>query len=621
MGKQIIAVILLLAGFCLGNKILGQAPDSSAIAAFFSPGNLGAITDTSKDSLYELTGNNKKLQEAFRFHEAALFLQIGQFDQSQEKAEAGLLALDESFPTYSKAKYYNVIASVYARKQEPKRAIEYFEKALSLSEEADEKVNAALMRSNIANIYFSLVDYESAYKYVSQAYETFQHHPEHPFYGSLLAVLGISESKIGKMKEAKEHGQLALDKAKETNNLIGLILGNLALGEVANSDEQFESAKKYLSSSLEISEKYQQPPFILLNSIGLMAANLGKENFPEAAKFGEKALALVEQGGDQTTVYSVKKNLAEAYHGINQPAKAYRLMRESHELFRDKNSIENKKAINDILLKYDAEKREKELIANRNELLQKKIEQRNLWMILGLLFLLTVGLISALLFIRQANRNRIALLKAEKEKDILKATFEGEEIERERIAYQLHDGVASNLTAARYQLMANQAIPKDAKTQLESILLQAHEDTRRLSHNLAPIYLEKYKFEEALKVYASENSYEKCKVSADIFPKGKQIPKEEATVLYRVAQELTQNALKHAEASEISIQIFIADELTLMVEDNGKGLDFEAEKHKNGISSLLRRAEQLGGSFSIDSHPHQGTTATFLIPLKTYSET
>lgn len=614
--ERICSFVLVLSFLLMGNAAMAQAPDSTAIADFFSPQNITAINDESRDSLYALVENQKVLQDLFWFCEAKLLLQTGQLDSAKIKSEEALTVLDESLPDYARAKYFNVIASVYANQQEPTSAIEYFEKALSLSEEAEEEVNAALMRNNIANIYFSLVDYESAYRYVSEAYETFRSYPDHPFYSNLVAVLSISEAKIGMMSEAKEHGQLALEQAESNGSIIALIVANLALGEVANSLEQFPEAKNHFSTSLEISEKYQQTPFILLNSVGLMAANLGTKNYSSAVNFGEKALELVGEGGNQTTMYSIKKNLAEAYFGINQPQEAYLMMRESHEVFRDKNSIENKQAINDILLKYDAEKNEKELVASRNALLQEQIEQNNLWMILGLLLLVSTGLVLAILFIRQRNQGRVALLKAGQEKEVLQAIFDGEETERERIAHELHDGVASNLTAARYQLMAHDDIPQNTKTQLEGILLQAHEDTRRLSHNLAPIYLEKYGLEEAVQQFASENSREECKVWANVIPAGKQIPKQQATVLYRVAQELTQNAIKHAEASEISIQVFISDDLRLMIEDDGKGFDFESVKNSNGMAGIIRRARQLNGSFEIDSSPGQGTIATFVLPSK-----
>ncbi|MDP5169215.1 MAG: sensor histidine kinase [Bacteroidia bacterium] len=614
IGKLMVATVLMLSIPGYWNIAVGQTIDSTSIADFFHPQRMSAINEASKDSLWALIGEGEELQDIYRFHEAKLYLQTGQIDLARQRAEEAIEALPADVDPYAKAKYFNIIANVYANKQETLKAIQFFEQALSVSEEAHEAVHAALMRSNIANMYFSLVDYESAYQYIAQAYQTMKAHPDHPNFSSLVAVLSISEAKIGKMVEAKEHGQMAIDKAETTGNVVALIVANLALGEVANSGEAYEDAKKHFLASLEISERYQQKPFILLNSIGLMTANLGTENYPAAVTFGEKALDLVGQGGDQTTVYSIKKNLAEAYFGVNQPRKAYQLMRESHDVFRDKNSIENKKAINDILLKYDAEKKEKDLIVARNALLQQQVESNKLWMVLGVLFLLLIGLLAGMMFIRQRNENRIALMQSMQEKAVLQAVFDGEEIERERIAYELHDGVASNLTALRYQLMANQNIPEEDKAQLEAILLQAHEDTRRLSHNLAPLYLDQYGFAAALQQFASENQHEQCQVSVQVIPEGKTIAKESASVLYRVAQELTQNAMKHAEATEISIQLMIAEELTLVVEDNGKGFDFDSVKDSNGMASMARRAAQLKGSFDVDTRPGQGTIATFVLP-------
>ena len=606
-------LFFVLAFFSFAFVSSGQTTDSTQIATFFSPQNIPNINQKSKDSLCRLVDKSEKLQDIYRWHEAKLLLQTGQFDEAFTKANKGILEIPKGFSDYSKAKYYNIIGSVHANKQETKRAIQYFEKALRLSEEAKETINAALMESNIANMYFSLVDYESAYKYAKSAFEKMESHPEHPFYSSLVAVLSISEAKVGKMKSAKKHGKIALKNAESSGSLIAIIVANLALGEVANSEKKYDEAKKHLSASLELSEKYQQKPFIILNSIGLTVASLGTKNYSEAVEYGEKALALVDQGGDKTTTYSVKKYLAEAYFGINQPQKAYRLMKEAHAVFRDKNSIENKKAINDILVKYDTEKKEKDLIASRNELLQKKVERNNLLLILGLLALVTIGLVLGILFIRHRNQNRIALLNSVKAKEVLQAVFDGEEVERERIAHELHDGVASNLTAVRYQLMANENIPAEDKAQLEGILLQAHEDTRRLSHNLAPIYLEKFGFEEALKQFANENSTDKCKVYSSVLPAGSEIPKVKANVLYRVAQELTQNAIKHAEANEISIQVTVGDFITLLVEDDGLGFDFESKKDSNGMASILRRANQLAGSFEIDSNANHGTIANFII--------
>lgn len=592
-----------------------QKTDSTQIATFFIPQNAKNVTGSAMDSLFSLVKAKPKLTDIYYFHEARFLLQTGQFDLAKEKSEKAIKNLPKSTPPFAKVKFINVIASVHANKQESKKAIALFEKALRISDEAEEVIQASLLRSNIANMYFSLVDYESAYKYVSEAFEVMKDHPEHSFYSSMAGVLSISEAKIGKMKEAKKHGQLALKNAEKTGNLVAIIVSNLSLGEVANSEKDFELARTYLNTSLELSEKYQQRNFVLLNSIGLMAANNGLKNYTKATVHGEKALSMITDGGDKTTIYSIKKYLAEAYFGIGKHKEAYQLMRESHAVFKDNNSIENKKAINDILVKYDTERKEKELAESKNELLQKRIERTNLLSILGVLFFVIIGLVVGNLFIRNRNKNRIALLKVEQDKELLQAVFDGEELERERIATELHDGVASNLTAVRYQLMQNDNIPKGDKEQLEGIILQAHEDTRRLSHNLAPIYIEKYGFQEALQHFVSENLTDKCAVNLNFISSGENIAKEKAKVLYRVAQELTQNAIKHAKAEEITLQVSVNEKINLIVEDDGVGFDSNISQKSNGLESIRRRAEQLNGSFEIDSSPGRGTTTIFSIPL------
>lgn len=608
--RNCIALLLFLS---ICNFTFGQKTDSTGIADFFNLKNLSQVNDSSKDSLYQLVDHDVVLEDIYHYSDARLNLQTGKFDGAMKMANDRVTHLPPSLSEYTKAKYYNIIGSVYANKQEPQRAIVFFEKALRLSEDANEGTYASMMENNIANMYFLLVDYESAYKHVAKGYEEMKKHPEHPFYSSLVAILSISEAKVGKMKEAKEHGQIALKSAEKKGSVIAIIVANIALGEVANSEQKFDVAKVYLTTSMELSEKYNQTPLIILSSIGLMTANLETKHYSVSVEYGEKALELLKDVGDQTTTYSLKKKLAAAYFGTNQPAKAYSMMRESHEIFRKTNNIENKKAINDLLLKYDSEKQEKELVASNNELLQKKVERNNLLIVLGLLSLVIVSLAFIIGFIRRRNRDRMALMNSQQEKRVIQAVFDGEEIERERIARELHDGVASNLTAVRYQLMANEKISQKDKAQLEGILLQAHEDTRRLSHNLAPFSLEKFGVEKALNQFAQENSTEKCLVIATVTPSNISIPKDKASILYRVAQELTQNAIKHAEASEISIQIMISNQMTLIVEDDGKGFNYMDKKDSNGLGSISKRATQLNGIFEVDSSLNHGTVTTFTI--------
>ena len=89
-------------------------------------------------------------------------------------------------------------------------------------------------------------------------------------------------------------------------------------------------------------------------------------------------------------------------------------------------------------------------------------------------------------------------------------------------------------------------------------------------------------------------------------------------VLFRVIQELVQNILKHAQATQVTLQIIRhPDELTVMVEDNGVGFDPAAlgEDAGIGLKNIESRMAFLGGRADFDAAPGRGTTVTLEIPL------
>ena len=90
------------------------------------------------------------------------------------------------------------------------------------------------------------------------------------------------------------------------------------------------------------------------------------------------------------------------------------------------------------------------------------------------------------------------------------------------------------------------------------------------------------------------------------------------SALYRVVQELVQNIVKHARATEVNLQLIRhATELALMVEDNGVGFDPAALGAEAGIGlrNIESRVAYLGGTLELDSRPGYGTTITATVPL------
>jgi signal transduction histidine kinase len=97
------------------------------------------------------------------------------------------------------------------------------------------------------------------------------------------------------------------------------------------------------------------------------------------------------------------------------------------------------------------------------------------------------------------------------------------------------------------------------------------------------------------------------------------LPPAMEMMLYRILQELCSNVVKHARASELLIQLLRDDqELTVIVEDNGRGFELDQARNKNGIglSSIQSRVEYLNGVISWDSVPGQGTTVSIHLPVR-----
>jgi signal transduction histidine kinase len=325
---------------------------------------------------------------------------------------------------------------------------------------------------------------------------------------------------------------------------------------------------------------------------------------------------LLKNDIDKTRIYAVKKQLAEAYYGNKQYNLAYQLLAEAHDNYQKKSGVEIQESIKELEVKYETEKNEKELVQSKLDLLKKESDLQKVILFGTLLTLIVILLSAALLFLRYRNRKRYEILKKQKERQVIEAVLIGEETERERLATELHDGLASVLTAARYKLQTISTTDEKEQNQLLEMLQNAHEDTRRMSHKLAPLRLEQLGLISALNTFVKENSSSKCEIHFTDLTQGLQVTNEKSIILYRVGQELIQNALKHAKANCINIQISNENGwFSMVVEDNGRGFDTNKIGKSNGLGSIQKRVEQLDGEFYFDSNEKNGTVSVFKIPL------
>lgn len=199
-----------------------------------------------------------------------------------------------------------------------------------------------------------------------------------------------------------------------------------------------------------------------------------------------------------------------------------------------------------------------------------------------------------------------------------------QEEERKRIARDLHDEVGVKLSALKLSLSTlSEKIHIAENQQAESLaehsknlVGEAMQDVRRLLLNLSPRVLEEFGFVTAIEGIISKiNESGTLHISLVTFGMKEKIEKEYELALYRISQELINNVLKHAEAKEVLLQVGRRDNrIIVMIEDDGKGFNYEKGYSGNGLRNLDLRTKLLKGTMAIDSHPGKGTSILIEIP-------
>jgi signal transduction histidine kinase len=216
---------------------------------------------------------------------------------------------------------------------------------------------------------------------------------------------------------------------------------------------------------------------------------------------------------------------------------------------------------------------------------------------------------------------RVRRLRKQQRKEI-ELIIQTQEKERSRFTKEVHDGIGANLTALKIMVgLLGKVEAATLKSKLEGVLDATFEDLRGLINDMSPRNLKNKGLVKALVERATLiNQVQHLNVTVQATPGFPQsLPDEYEVNLYRIAQELLQNTLKHAEATEAMLQLDCFDNTLLMrYSDNGKGFDFAQiqQKNGNGIANLHARVQLLNGTLQINTAPQQGMNVAIQIPYK-----
>lgn len=202
----------------------------------------------------------------------------------------------------------------------------------------------------------------------------------------------------------------------------------------------------------------------------------------------------------------------------------------------------------------------------------------------------------------------------------MRAAFDGQDTERQRLSRELHDGLGQSLIAQKLRLESIK-LPSTPNTnvlldELKQCSDKLVDDVRRISNDLMPAQLTQFGIIPALRQHCAEVSgFSGIEVSFDPTGNFDTMRRKTKTYLFRIIQEALNNIVKHAGSNAAVVEIVKTREyFFLSISDNGKGFNAEKPHPGNGLNNMRERTLILGGTFSITSKPDSGTTIEIQIP-------
>ncbi|HZD04878.1 MAG TPA: sensor histidine kinase [Longimicrobiales bacterium] len=197
-----------------------------------------------------------------------------------------------------------------------------------------------------------------------------------------------------------------------------------------------------------------------------------------------------------------------------------------------------------------------------------------------------------------------------------------QEEERSRLARELHDHIGQMLTAIKLKVAELERADPGSRRPIAADTLamvdDALEGARTLSFDLRPAMLDELGLSNAVRAYARRQSDAaglqlRLRVADDLH----ELPTEVQTAVYRILQEAVTNAIRHAEASTLTVRLVAeGGHLVLGVQDDGRGFRPARGGVHLGLLIMRERAEMVGGAVQISSSPGDGTVVTALFPRR-----
>lgn len=495
--------------------------------------------------------------------------ELGRFDKALRYYLRALAIYEGNNASLYAGQIYNNIGTIYEKNGELERSIEYREKSIEIAQQYNDLNVVITAKGNVANVLQKMGRYKEAESLFLSLIPLIDSTGNKEHLSSVYQGLGVNARMQGKTQDGAMYYRKALKVYEDMGNETGISLINVNLGNVYTDLKQFQRAEEHLNKGLKISLDNNSYTQIIHAYMGLSDLEKERGEFDKAWNY----LKLASLYKDSTYSENITEQIAE------------------------------------MGVKYETEKKERELAEKESELAkeQLRVKQRNYWLgiSIGLFFIFAV--IGVLLFRQQKMKRR----------QVEQETLMKVQNERLRISRDLHDHIGAELTLISSALDAESYREEDTKKKanLESISDNARNAMTQLRETIWAIRSQHLTLKDfMIKIREYANKIETVNDGAMHIVIGE--PENGSLVLspaqtiglYRICQEALNNAMKYANASEIKVQAHCSGtSFSISITDNGKGFDKDNIEFGYGLRNMEERAHELGWTFTLETAPNAGT--------------
>ncbi len=535
---------------------------------------------------------------------------------TQNSADTTLQMLN-AFSYYQKGHIYNASENYYS-------ALANFFEALKFYNTKNSQ-RSRYSYKTIGNIYYNLHNYAKSNQYNKAFLTQCLLAKDTPSALDASILLAQTYIELNKIDSAKYYLSLLKTAVNDSldNTLVFAYYQKVGLihyleNNFSEAETNFKKALTFTTDPMHSATK----AYIL----GFYARNeLKRGNTSKAKMIADEYLLIAETNNIKNHLVDAYATVSDCYQKIGNTPKALEYLQKSVVIKDSLLTETNLRQANTLASIYEVEKKEKEILKLQSqseiqEVNLKKESFLNKILFGGALALIIIGLLGYRNFINRQKIQQLKITELEKNKQLqsVDAMLKGQEDERNRIAKDLHDGLGGMLSGVKISFTTmkenlvmsaeNVSVFEQSISQLDSTI----SELRKIAHNLMPEALVRFGLHDAIKDFCTSiMSATHINIVYENLGEIRKLDNTANTYIYRIIQELINNAVKHSNPKQILVQITTTPNKTLLtVEDDGYGMDASkmAISKGIGITNIQHRVNYFKGNVTFENKNPQGTS-------------